>query len=246
MVERPHEHLSIRQQCLLLGVNRSTLYYQAVDFVEETALANEIHDLWQEMPFYGYRRVTAELRRRGYIINAKRVIRLMREMNLQALYPRPRTTLRTAKDPIYPYLLKGLEINRPNEVWATDITYLKMPVGFAYLVALIDVYSRYILTWRLSNTMDTLFCLEMLEEALRKACPEILNTDQGSQFTSCAWIHRVEEAGIRVSMDGKGRWVDNVIIERFWRTLKHEHVFLQGLEDLRQARRSIGGLCGPL
>jgi putative transposase len=164
----------------------------------------------------------------------------MREMNLQALYPRPRTTIRALKDPIYPYLLKELEINRPNQVWATDITYIKMPVGFAYLVALIDVYSRYVISWRLSNTMDTHFCLEMLDEALRFASPEIINTDQGSQFTSSDWISRVKTAGVQVSMDGKGRWVDNVIIERFWRTLKHEHVFLHRFEDVRQARRSIG------
>ena len=162
-------------------------------------------------------------------------------MNVQ-LFPRPKTTIRAAKDQVYPYLLKELEIDRPNQVWATDITYIKMPVGFAYLVALIDVHSRYIISWRLSNTMDTHFCLEMLEEALSQACPEILNTDQGSQFTSHDWITRVKGAGILVSMDGKGRWVDNVIIERFWRTLKHEHVLLHSFEDLRQAHQSIGNI----
>lgn len=240
MIEMNHKSLSVRRQCSLLSVNRSTLYYEAVDSAEDTRLANEIHELWLEMPFYGYRRITAELRRRGNKINPKRVLRLMREMNVQALYPRPKTTIRVAKDPVYPYLLKELEINRPNQVWATDITYIKMPVGFSYLVALIDVHSRYVISWRLSNTMDTHFCLEMLEEALLHARPEILNTDQGSQFTSHDWISRVKGAGILVSMDGKGRWVDNVIIERFWRTLKHEHVLLHSFEDLRQARRSIG------
>jgi len=240
MIEMNHESLSIRRQCSLLEVNRSTLYYEAVEAAEDTRVANEIHELWLEVPFYGYRRITAELRRRGSSINPKRVLRLMREMNLQALYPRPKTTIRSSKDQIYPYLLRGLEINRPNQVWATDITYIKMPVGFAYLVALIDVHSRYVVSWRLSNTMDTHFCLEMLEEALLYAYPEILNTDQGSQFTSCDWIGRVKGAGILVSMDGKGRWVDNVIIERFWRTLKHEHVLLHSFENLRQARQSIG------
>lgn len=240
MIEMQHKSLSVRRQCSLLQINRSTIYYEAVRAAEDTKLANEIHELWLEMPFYGYRRVTAELRRRGYEINQKRVLRLMREMNVQALYPRPKTTIRSAKDQIYPYLLKGLEMNRPNQVWATDITYIKMPLGFAYLVALIDVYSRYVVAWRLSNTMDTHFCLEMLDEALSSACPEILNTDQGSQFTSCDWISRVKGRGIQVSMDGKGRWIDNVIIERFWRTLKHEHVLLHSFEDLRQARRSIG------
>jgi len=192
------------------------------------------------MPFYGYRRVTAHLRRNGCEINEKRVLGLMRQMRLQALYPRPNTSMPSHNHQIFPYLLKGLDIARPNQVWATDITYIKMPVGFAYLVALIDVHSRYLMAWRLSNTMDTHFCLEMLDEALCYACPEILNTDQGSQFTSHDWITGVQGAGIRVSMDGKGRWVDNVVIERFWRTLKHEHVLLHSFEDLRQARRSIG------
>ena len=240
MIEMNHQNLSVRKQSALLQINRSTLYYEPIEAVDDTNLANEIHELWLEMPFYGYRRVTAELRRRGNLINEKRVLRLMREMNVQALYPRPKTTIRSAKDPVYPYLLNGLEIVRPNQVWATDITYIKMPVGFAYLVALIDVHSRYVLAWRLSNTMDTHFCLEMLDEALFYACPEILNTDQGSQFTSRDWIECVEGSGILVSMDGKGRWVDNIIIERFWRTLKHEHVLLHSFEDLRQARRSIG------
>jgi len=240
MIEITQRDLSIRQQCTLLKVNRSTLYYRGADQGIDGQLANEIHEIWLEMPFYGYRRITAELRRRGYVINQKRVIRLMKEMNIQALYPRPRTTVRAAKDPIYPYLLKDLEINRPNQVWATDLTYIKMPVGFAYLVALIDVCSRYVVSWRLSNTMDTHFCLEMLEEALRYACPEIINSDQGSQFTSYEWTKRVKEVGVKISMDGKGRWVDNIIIERFWRTVKHEHVLLHSFEDLREARRSIG------
>ena len=240
MIEKNHKTLSIRRQSTLLEINRSTLYYEPIEAVDDTNLANEIHEIWLGMPFYGYRRVTAELRRRGCHINEKRVLRLMREMNVQALYPRPKTTIRSAKDQVYPYLLKDLEVIRSNQVWATDITYIKMPVGFAYLVALIDVHSRYVIAWRLSNTMDTHFCLEMLDEALFSGCPEILNTDQGSQFTSRDWIERVEGAGILVSMDGKGRWIDNVIIERFWRTLKHEHVLLHSFEDLRQARRSIG------
>jgi putative transposase len=240
MIETNHKNLSIRRQSALLQINRSTLYYEPIEAVDDTHLANEIHEIWLGMPFYGYRRVTAELRRRSYRINEKRVLRLMREMNMQALYPGPKTTVRFSKDVAYPYLLNGLEVVRPNQVWATDITYIKMPVGFAYLVALIDVHSRYVIAWRLSNTMDTHFCLEMLDTALSYARPEILNTDQGSQFTSRDWIERVEGFGILVSMDGKGRWVDNIIIERFWRTLKYEHVLLHSFEDLRQARRSIG------
>lgn len=240
MIDINHEELSIRQQCSLLQINRSTLYYKAIDRTEDAKLANEIHEIWHEMPFYGYRRITAELHRRGYQINQKRVIRLMRQMNIQALYPRPKTTLKAAHNPIYPYLLHGLEITHPNQVWATDITYIKMPIGFAYLVALIDVYSRYVVSWRLSNTMDTHFCLEMLNEALAYRCPEILNTDQGSQFTSYEWTQRLKKEGIQISMDGKGRWIDNVIIERFWRTIKHEHILFIALRIYAKRANLLG------
>lgn len=240
MIDIQHEHISIRQQCAVLGVNRSSFYYAPTPLAEDTDLANEIHEIWLEIPSYGYRKVTEELHQRGYLINSKKVLRLMRDMKIQAIYPRPKTSLRSPGNPIYPYLLRGLDISRPNQVWATDITYIKMPVGFAYLVAIIDVYSRYVLSWRLSNTMDTHFCLEMLEEALQKATPDIINTDQGSQFTSFEWIAKVQGSGAKVSMDGKGRWADNIYIERFWRSLKHEHVLLHSYEDLRQARRSIG------
>lgn len=239
MINAHHDSLSVRSQCKLLSLNRSTLYYTPTPFEEDTALANEIHTIWLEMPFYGYRRIVAELKRRDHNVNGKRVLRLMREMNIEALYPRPRTSMRASGHKIYPYLLKGLMIDRPNQVWATDITYLKMSFGFAYLVALIDVFSRFIVAWRVSNTMDTSFCLEMLEEGLIIAIPEIINTDQGSQFTSEIWVKAVEGSGVRVSMDGKGRWVDNITIERFWRTLKHEHFLLHSYDNLVQARGSI-------
>ncbi|MBT5389595.1 MAG: IS3 family transposase [Alphaproteobacteria bacterium] len=241
MVDFNSVRLSVRQQCQILSVNRSTLYYkpQNVSDAKDTSLSNDIHQLWLEMPFYGYRRITHELRRQDHDINEKKVLRLMREMNIQALYPKPRTTIRDTGHKLYPYLLKGLEVTAPNQVWATDITYLKLSSGFGYLVALIDVYSRYIIAWRVSNTMDTFFCLEMLEEALAYGSPEILNTDQGSQFTSKDWITRVEEAGVKVSMDGKGRWVDNVIIERFWRSLKHEHFLLHSFDNLAKVRQSL-------
>jgi putative transposase len=241
MITKDHKDLSLRQQCGLLGLNRSTLYYKPV-LCDETELANEVHELWLEMPFYGYRRITAELSSRGYRVNHKRIQRIMREMNLQALYPRPKTSVSSSEHKIYPYLLKDLEVTRPNQVWATDITYIKMRKGFVYMVALIDIYSRYIVSWRLSTTLDTSFCLEMLEDALGlHGAPDILNTDQGCQFTSQGWVDRVTQAGIRVSMDGKGRWVDNVYIERFWRTLKHEHVLLHAFETPKEARVSIGG-----
>lgn len=241
MIDIHHEHISIRQQCAVLGVNRSSFYYAPTLVAEDTDLANEIHEVWLGIPSYGYRKITEELRRRGYLINSKKVLRLMRDMKIQAIYPKPKTSLRSPGNPIFPYLLRGVDICRPNQVWATDITYIKMPVGFAYLVAIIDVYSRYVLSWRLSNAMDTHFCLEMLEEALQKAIPDIINTDQGSQFTSYEWIAKVQASGAKVSMDGKGRWADNIYIERFWRSLKHEHVLLHSYEDLRQARSSIGG-----
>lgn len=239
MIDIQHEQLSIRQQCVVLGVNRSSFYYAPTPLPEDTDLANEIHDIWLGIPSNGYRKVTEELRERGHLINSKKVLRLMRDMKIQAIYPRSKTSPRSPGHPIYPYLLRDLEIIHPNQVWATDITYIKMPVGFAYLVAIIDVYSRYVLSWKLSNTMDTHFCLEMLEEALQIAVPDIINTDQGSQFTSSEWKAKVEGSWAKVSMDGKGRWADNIYIERFWRSLKHEHVLLHSYEDLRQARQSI-------
>lgn len=239
MMEPSHEDLSLRCQCELLSLNRSTMYYKPRGLFEDTALANEMHQLWHEMPFYGYRRMTAELRRRGHPVNGKRVLRLMKEMHLEALYPKPKTSLKGKEHKIYPYLLKDVEVVAPNEAWCTDITYLKLPSGFIYLVALIDIYSRYVLAWRLSNTMDTHFCLEMLEEALTINTPGILNTDQGSQFTSEAWVSCVEGKGIKVSMDGKGRWADNITIERFWRSLKYEHFLLYSFDSIREARQSI-------
>lgn len=221
-------------------MNRSTHYYQSLPAPDETILANEIHELWLEFPYYGYRRITAELQRREHNINHKRVLRMMREMELQALYPKPKTTLYNPDHKIYPYLLRDLKIARPNQVWATDITYIRMPSGFIYLVAIIDLFSRYIAGWNFSNTLSTDFCGEMLQEALLQAKPEILNTDQGCQFTSAAWISLVTGNNVQISMDGRGRWADNIYIERFWRTLKHEHVLLHALETVSEAKASIG------
>jgi len=192
------------------------------------------------MPYYGYRRITAELHRRGHSVNHKKILRLMNDMNLEALYPKPKTTISSPNNKIYPYLLRGLQIARPDQVWSTDITYIRMPSGFIYLVALLDIYSRFILAWQFSNTLDTGFCLDMLDHGLAQGKPEILNTDQGSQFTSTAWIERVEESGARVSMDGRGRWADNIYSERFWRTLKHEHILLHSFNTVSVAQQSIG------
>lgn len=235
------QKLSIRSQCKLLFINRSTLFYKDRPPSNDAELANQIHDIWMEMPFYGYRRFTAELNRRGHHVNHKRIQRLMREMKIKALYPKKRTTVISAAHKKYPHLLNGVKIMHSNQVWATDITYIRHGSTFIYLVALIDIFSRYVLDWRISNTMDVQFCTEMLCSALKKhGAPEILNTDQGSQFTSKIWIEMVQQAGAKVSMDGKGRWVDNVYIERFWRTIKHEHILYQDYENVREARSSIG------
>jgi putative transposase len=240
MIDQQHELLSVRQQCMLLDIWRSNVYYQSITAEDETTLANQIHELWLQMPFYGYRRVTADLQRQGHKINHKRVLRIMQEMHLQALYPKTKTTVRNPSHKIYPYLLRDLAIVRPNQGWTTDITYIKMPDGFMYLIAIMDIYSRFILSWRFSNTLDTQFCEDALKEAMGRAKPEILNTDQGCQFTSLAWINLVECNQIKVSMDGRGRWADNVFIERFWRTLKHEHVLIHAFETVAEAEASIG------
>lgn len=203
-------------------------------------MANLIAELWHEMPYYGYRRITAALQRKGHEVNRKRVLRIMREAKIQAMYPRPKTSIGNKSHKIYPYLLKGLVINRPNQVWATDITYIKMKTGWMYLVAIIDLYSRYVLAWRLSNTLESTFCLDMLDDAFLVGNPDILNTDQGVQFTSEGWITKVESNGIRVSMDGKGRWMDNVIIERFWRTLKYENILIHAFDTAADLRYAIG------
>jgi putative transposase len=240
MIERSHKKLSVRQQCHLLGVNRSVVYYKGKRAVDESEIMNRIHEIWLKFPAYGYRRITKALQDEGCDINRKRVFRLMKLMNLEALYAKPKLSEPHPEHKVYPYLLKGLSIDRPNQAWCTDISYLKMPQGFVYLVAIIDVYSRYIVSWRLSTTLDASFCLEMLRSAFTVGVPEILNTDQGSQFTSLEWINMVEGAGVKVSMDGKGRWADNIPIERFWRTLKHEHVFLKAYETVAEARQGIG------
>lgn len=238
-IDRFHSHLSIRMQCVLIDVPRSAVYYEPRPNEDDALFVNLISEIWLEFPSSGYRKITQELQRRGYDINHKRVLRLMQEANIQAMYPRPNTSIRNEQHKIYPYLLCGLIINRPNQVWATDITYIKTPTGWMYLVALIDLYSRKIISWRLSNTLEVTFCLEMLEEALKHSKPEILNTDQGSQYTCELWIRMVQDNGIKVSMDGKGRWADNIIIERFWRTLKHEHILLYVFDTVRDLKMSI-------
>lgn len=239
-MDKNSQTLTMRQQCRLLQINRSTCYYKTCRPVQEAELLNEVHEIWQANPFYGYRRIGAALKRRGHIINHKRAYRMMKDMNLEALYPKKNLSHRNPDHKVYPYLLRGMAITQVNQVWCTDITYIKMSKGFVYLVAIIDVYSRFVMSWRLSISLDTGFCLEMLEEALTKGCPTILNTDQGCQFTSQAWIDAVKKAGISVSMDGKGRWADNILIERFWRTIKYEDIWLNVYETVREVRQGVG------
>jgi putative transposase len=242
LLDRDHGKLSVRRQCTLLSVARSGVYRSprpAND--DDLSLMRRIDELFTAWPFLGSRRMAAMLRAEGYGINRKHVQRLMRRMGIAALGPKPRTTKPAPGHKIFPYLLRGLAIDRPNQVWATDITYVPIGRGFLYLVAVIDWASRAVLAWRLSNTMDVSFCISALEEALtRFGKPEIFNTDQGSQFTSAAFTGTLAAAGIRISMDGRGRWMDNVFIERLWRSLKYEDIYLKGYADGREARDGIG------
>jgi putative transposase len=240
MLDRADKVLSIRRQCILLGVARSGVYRTprpANDDDDDLALKQRLDELFTAWPFLGSRRMTAMLRAEGGVVNRKRVQRLMRQMGIAALGPKPNTTKPAPGHKIYPYLLRNMTIERPNQVWAADITYLPIGRGFLYLVAVIDWASRAVLAWRLSNTMDVSFCVAALEEALTKYdTPEIFNTDQGSQFTSAAFTGVLASAGIKISMDGRGRWMDNVFIERLWRSLKHEDVYLKGYADGREAK----------
>jgi putative transposase len=227
--------LSIVHQCELVGLARSTWYYEPVgETAENLALMRQIDEVYLKWPFYGSRKIAEELG-----VNRKRVQRLMRRMGLQAIYPKRRTTWPGAGHKVYPYLLRDIEITRPDQVWATDITYVPMRHGFLYLVAIMDWYSRYVLSWRLSNTLDGTFCVEALEEALRRARPEIFNSDQGSQFTATAFTGRLEASGVAISMDGRGRAIDNVFVERLWRSVKHEEVYLKDYRNAWEAEDSL-------
>jgi putative transposase len=245
MVHRENPRLSLVRQCGLLGLNRSSLYYRPAEVDEyDLELMELIDRQYMETPFYGSRRMTAWLRRQGRQVNRKRVKRLMRLMGLIAIYRPPNTSKRCLGHKVYPYLLNGMESTRPNQVWATDITYIPMAHGFIYLVAIMDWYSRYVLAWRLSNTLDSDFCVDALEEALSQGTPEVFNTDQGSQFTSEAFTGVLLQHGIRISMDGKGRCRDNVFVERLWRSLKYEEVYLKGYQRVSEARAGIGAYFG--
>ncbi|WP_232303395.1 IS3 family transposase [Paracoccus sp. 228] len=241
MVERDHPDLSIGQQCALLSIPRSSFYYTLQGETDQNlALMRLIDVQFLDTPFFGVRQMTWHLRNEGHKVNEKRIRRLMRLMGLMPIYQKPNTSRPAKGHKIYPYLLRGLRVERPNQVWCVDITYLPMRRGFLYLVAIMDWHTRMVLAWRISNTLDADFCVEALNEAIyRFGPPDIMNSDQGSQFTSFAWTDRLRRSGVRISMDGKGRYLDNIFIERLWRTLKYECVYLHAWETGSQARAGV-------
>lgn len=240
LIEELPSELSTRCRSGLLGLNRSTLYYESKPLnIDDISLLNEIRDVWSRYPFYGYRRITKELRANEIMVNRKRVQRLMVEGGIQAIYPGPNTSRRNKLHAIHPYLLRNMAIVRANQVWMIDITYLRIDNGFMYLVALIDVFSRYVVAWSLSNTLETAFCVDALKAALHAAKPEIINSDQGCQFTSEQWINCLRENKIAISMTGKGRCLDNIYIERFWRSLKREEFYLNDYGNVKELKKAI-------
>lgn len=240
MISKKHQ-LSLVKQCEVLNIARASFYYRAKPESQENLnLMKEIDKLYLKQPFLGVRRITDELQLLGYRVNHKRVHRLMRTMGIMAIYPKPNLSKANREHKIYPYLLRGLEIGRPNQVWATDITYIPMANGFVYLTAIMDWHSRKVLAWCLSNTMDVSFCMDALEEALhRYGTPEIFNSDQGSQYTSEAFTQLLKDHGINISMDGRGAWRDNVMVERLWRSVKYEEVYLNAYDDMKAAKRRL-------
>jgi putative transposase len=241
MITREHPELSLSRQCEVLSISRSSFYHAPKGESPATlALMRRIDELFMKYPFYGNRQMARQLRREGVRVGRHRVRRLMRLMGLQAIYQAPKTSTPHPEHRVYPYLLKGMVIARPNQVWCADITYIPVQRGFLYLVAIMDWATRHVLSWRLSNTMDARFCVEALEEALaRYGKPEIFNTDQGSQFTSLDFTNVLKDAGVAISMDGRGRYMDNIFIERLWRSLKYEAVYLHELTDGFKAERVI-------
>jgi putative transposase len=239
-VEENHSEISVRRQCELLGVNRSSLYYEPTGESEENLqLMRLIDEQYTRTPFYGSRRMTEWLRTKGFEVNRKRVLRLMTLMGIEAVYPKPKLSQPGEGHRIYPYLLAGMKVERVNQVWSTDITYIRMAQGFAYLVAVMDWHSRFVLSWALSVTMELDFCLAALERALRRGRPEIFNSDQGAQFTSEKFTSKLAARQIAISMDGRGRCLDNIFIERLWRSLKYEEVYLNDYAWVTEACAGI-------
>jgi putative transposase len=241
-VDRGYPEISIRRQCELLGVNRSGLYYEPVGESQESLLLMRLLDeQYTRTPFYGSRKMTEWLATVGHAVNRKRVSRLMELLGIEAVYPKPKLSLPGEGHRIYPYLLRGTTVERVNQVWSTDITYIRMAQGFVYLVAVMDWFSRFVLSWSLSLTMEVDFCLEALKRALRRGQPDIFNTDQGSQFTSEKFTRELAGRQIAISMDGRGRCLDNIFVERLWRSLKYEEVYLKDYGSVPEARAGIAG-----
>ena len=240
MVERDDPEISVRRQCELLGVNRAGLYYEPLGESEENLrLLRLLDEQYTRAPFYGSRKMTEWLRTKGFEVNRKRVSRLMTLLGVEAVYPKPKLSQPGAGHKIYPYLLREVEVSRVNQVWSTDITYIRMAQGFVYLVAVMDWFSRYVLSWSLSLTMELDFCVEALQRALRRGRPEIFNSDQGAQFTSEQFTGQLQSREIAISMDGRGRCMDNIFIERLWRSLKYEEVYLKDYASVTEARAGI-------
>ena len=240
MIDRGHSSVSVSRQCELLDISRSSVYYSPVQDGEyELEAMGLIDRQYLQTPFYGSRKMTASLRRQGHRVNRKRVQRLMRQMGIEAIYRRPNTSRPDSRHKVYPYLLRGFQIDKVNQVWATDITYIPMACGFMYLVCIMDWHSRNVLSWRLSNTLEADFCVDALEEALSYDVPGIFNTDQGSQFTSEAFTSVLLNRGVQISMDSAGSYMDNVFVERLWRSVKYEEVYLKAYESVAEARAGL-------
>jgi putative transposase len=245
MIEVQHRQIPVSRQCAVLGLARSSFYYQERPESDlNLTLMNVIDEQYTKTPFYGVPRMTAWLQRQGFSVNHKRVARLMRAMGLEAIHPKRKTSMPNKEHKIYPYLLRGVDIDRPDHVWCADITYIRMLHGFVYLVAIMDWFSRYVLAWELSITMEKQFCLDALDQALAGNSPVIFNTDQGSQFTTRQFTGRLEDRGVAVSMDGRGRVFDNIFIERLWRTVKYEEVYLYSYETVTEARSNLSRYFG--
>jgi putative transposase len=241
MIEPGHDRIPLERQCALVGLPRASFYYRPRPITAlEELLMRLIDEVYTRCPFYGVRRITAWLRRQGHEINPKRVRRLMRRMGLEALYPKRRLSIPAPGQTKYPYLLRDVTVVRPDQAWCTDITYVRITGGFVYLTAIMDWHSRYVLSWEISTSMDTRFCIMALDRALAKATPEIFNSDQGSQFTSTEFAGRLTKAGVLISRDGRGRVFDNIFVERLWRSVKYEEVYLKAYESVKQAKESLG------
>jgi len=240
-IDKAHPQISIREQCSILKLNRANVYYQPHPLSEasDVDLMNAIRDIWLQEPCYGYRKITPILRGLGYTDNHKRVLRLMNKMGIQAIYPKPNTSISNKQHKVYPYLLKDIEITEPNQAFSTDITYLRMKKGFLYLIAILDLYSRYVVSWNLADNMETEFCVKALKEALSICIPNIVNTDQGSQFTSALWINLLKDHHVKISMDGKGCFYDNIYSERLWRTVKYEHFYLMAYSSMMEVYNGL-------